>query len=1479
MSGGRICIVLLVISMSLSAVPLFASGPDAAGTPDPPSPSRAYGTSGGWPMFMADNNHTGHVSAPVPMDSSTLWSLTIAGLKPTNSPVVYGGLAFIGSGDTKVRGVDIDTGKVVWTVSSSGPVSATPTAYDGDLYFGSDDGYAYSFDIATQTRNWKVDLGATEIYSTPTVNAGMVLIGTHTLQYSNFFALRTSDGSTIWNLTMDGETNFWGFKSSAAVNGDRVYVGDGAGVLYCVDADGFADGNDGITSEPDASAPHADIIWRTALDSAIIGSPTLAEGFVFIGSSAGWYYKIDSSDGSELYKVRLGSGEYPSISTTPSYHNGTLFITSKRDRGAGLTGGSVYAIDTQTDAILWRFNITQTLIESSPVITNEYLFFAARDSKIYCLRTDPNRENERLFWSKDVGSPVTSTAAIAHGRIFIARPDPYGDGKLIAFGTPDPYVSSFDVSDSYMLEGEVVDLIIHLKNNGTVSTVCDLQFKATSLNYMEQELIGRINGVTVNAYDEVIVTIPWRAVKDFPYLDCSIIKAEPGNRLTSNDNMTVVVQVESAVEGYWTSAGGGPGQDGAARKSVDSNRTLWEKDYSFGWSGDQEGLWFDSFGGTGSPVSIGSTVYYVDPDGGLTSLYHEEDTLSPSIGWRYHNSSVRFLGRPALLVDREQSQAFPNKVFVVGDDDNLWAFDWIGFQDGKNDGPFIAEDSKGPEAGDVLWRVPLAHMADSPITVSAANVLLRDESGRIVAFDDDTGRIEWWYQAGTDAPFASSIWDVFVAKNDTVILLDAGNGSMERSIPLSGIVEGDILSIAFRGQNLIVTSEGGLALVDADPDDNADGRIDKKDLDEGIPDNLSLGRDIIWVHDLPEGPSTPPALDYPGGRIAICTDWTLVVISMSNGTAVAYLPLGGQPTGRIVSGDRSFYVMVGSSPCRLLAYRGTEQAVPEYIWSLDFNTSAPMGAPAISGGAMVISLAEGRIFSVGATNSAPVARIGRPLQGMLVFPDELIEIDASGSFDVQGDPLTYRWYLEGDDAPLYEGASPRANITIQGIGKVRLILRVMDDMRAYSEDSVNITVLKRVIEDYPNFVYNVWIHVSYGISDPNGKGYATFDVPEGATSDRRIVFLIDLDFKLLQQYALYKFEFANISISLSGKVFPIKMEMDRLGIFFRDEASGIWDRAPRTGHIQEDGTVYGNFTSLEKGTYALGILDNRVPDLRHKGMGEDIAKSVSGSGYDLRVEYRDLDGDEPKTFKLVLDNETSYSVSNDGFLKDYKTFTYFQASSVMLAPGIHTYFFEASDGSFTVKSRYYQLEIANQKPIIVLKSPTEPVGKGKVALFDATASYDPDGSPVEFSWDFDLSNGIQREEVKGKVDHVYYEVGIYTVTLTITDGVETAVKSITVTVIEDEKENETIDQTTLFLLLLAFVAILGVALAVFLVLTRKEKERPAGDVKTAGWACPECGVRADRGSSDCDRCGYEYDPNDFTSGSHGPRKGYLDNEM
>jgi hypothetical protein len=519
-----------------------------------------------------------------------------------------------------------------------------------------------------------------------------------------------------------------------------------------------------------------------------------------------------------------------------------------------------------------------------------------------------------------------------------------------------------------------------------------------------------------------------------------------------------------------------------------------------------------------------------------------------------------------------------------------------------------------------------------------------------------------------------------------------------------------------------------------------------------------------------------------------------------------------------------------------------------------------MGEGAISGSHMYLTLRNGLAISLGASNTRPVAVIDSPDDDGMIFGGETVTLDASSSYDPNGDSITYSWRLEGENERIYQGRSPLVLANITGVGRVKLQLTVYDDMRASSSTSVNLTILKRIRETHRNDHFETTAEISFGISEPNGIGSVQFEEADDYPDHPGIVQALSIQFRPIPRYAIYMHDWVNVSMDYLTK--ELGLHREKLGIYRLED--GEWMKAPRSGSDVERGVAWGNFSELEDTVYGLGILENSPPYLRHIIDEDYVGRTGNAPDYRFRVGYRDLDDDIPEYVRLSIGNE-KYDMSPSGFLPNLTGYRFYSVEGISLLPGPHSYHFEADDGFFITRTEDFDLLVENTKPVVEVVAPPSPQLVDTVLLFDASGSYDEDGDELSFSWDFDNSDGIEREKVGEKVDHTYDEEGVYTITVTVSDGVSEVKKEITLTVIEEEEEGSS-QWYVAAIILVSFILILLVAVVIVFNLSRntaKEREDLTRGLQDKPWTCPECGKEVYPGVSECPDCGYEYDPLDF----------------
>src|SRR5438128_723450 len=121
-----------------------------------------------WPMARFDANRSGASPESLPAALQLQWVRTFPKLEPAwpdqakmqfdvaYVPVVLGRTMFLGSARHDwVIALDTSTGDEKWRFFADGPVRFAPVAWEGRLFFASDDGHLYCLDADKGTLLWK----------------------------------------------------------------------------------------------------------------------------------------------------------------------------------------------------------------------------------------------------------------------------------------------------------------------------------------------------------------------------------------------------------------------------------------------------------------------------------------------------------------------------------------------------------------------------------------------------------------------------------------------------------------------------------------------------------------------------------------------------------------------------------------------------------------------------------------------------------------------------------------------------------------------------------------------------------------------------------------------------------------------------------------------------------------------------------------------------------------------------------------------------------------------------------------------------------------------------------------------------------------------------------------------------------------------------------------------------------------------------
>lgn len=273
-----------------------------------------------------------------------------------SSPAIWNGTVYVGSGDHNVYAIDASTGALRWKFATGNVVHASPAVADGTVYIGSWDRYLYALDAHTGALRWKFVTGDDrQIYNQVGI-AGSAAVADGSVYFgcrdSHFYALDAKTGALRWKRDENGS---WVIASPAIVGQTVVYTTSDERKFFVVDAKTgsvkFSIPQGAYSFSSPAVA--AGVAYYGSFDGKLYGvnvsTGEIVARFSTDASARELAAHVDKSgnlDMQSFYKeptldgVILGlSGVYKlgSIAGSPSLAGGTLFV--------GSTDGTLYAID------------------------------------------------------------------------------------------------------------------------------------------------------------------------------------------------------------------------------------------------------------------------------------------------------------------------------------------------------------------------------------------------------------------------------------------------------------------------------------------------------------------------------------------------------------------------------------------------------------------------------------------------------------------------------------------------------------------------------------------------------------------------------------------------------------------------------------------------------------------------------------------------------------------------------------------------------------------------------------------------------------------------------------------------------------------------------------------------------------------------------------------------------------------------------
>lgn len=290
-------------------------------------------------LFDTDNRKVFALDATT---GQTVWKVRASGGYEFFGLAVDGGRLYSLDSGGLLSALDVETGALDWSVALPDQYMFTspPTADDGVVYVGGSGsgGTVYAVDGATGDVSWTADV-ANGDHSAPTITPFGIVVGYACFQV---FALAPADGGLVWHH--DTSCSGGGGRTAAYFD-DRVYARDGGtGVVLHAASGGNAasftssvmpafSGSSGYFLEHGTLRARdlgtRDALWSFAGDGTLVSAPIVINKRVFVASSSGKLYVLQTDTGRRRKTFSLGA---PFV--TPDEHNAV--VLTDMNAGAGL---------------------------------------------------------------------------------------------------------------------------------------------------------------------------------------------------------------------------------------------------------------------------------------------------------------------------------------------------------------------------------------------------------------------------------------------------------------------------------------------------------------------------------------------------------------------------------------------------------------------------------------------------------------------------------------------------------------------------------------------------------------------------------------------------------------------------------------------------------------------------------------------------------------------------------------------------------------------------------------------------------------------------------------------------------------------------------------------------------------------------------------------------------------------------------------
>lgn len=310
-------------------------------------------------------------------------------------------LIVFGNQNGKIEALDEETGKPRWSYQTNGPIFSSPAEVNGEIAFGSADGFIYYLNDKGKLL-WKLKTGA-PVLGSPLIDNYMIYVGGS----DHHFRAISIEGKQVM---FEYDSLKGPVTSKPVLYNNILLFGAWDTYLYAYDLNSrqlkwkWSNGSSVINYSPAACIPvvHDDVVYIVAPDRYLTAIDINTGKTLWRTNEAAVRESIGiSADGKFIYGKTMQdtvvafyiNKEKPQLAWKMNVgygyeHTPSMLVEKNGKLYFGTRSGVVYCINPSSQKIVWAYKIDNSMVNTVNVLGNKQVIASTMDGKVCLLQEE-----------------------------------------------------------------------------------------------------------------------------------------------------------------------------------------------------------------------------------------------------------------------------------------------------------------------------------------------------------------------------------------------------------------------------------------------------------------------------------------------------------------------------------------------------------------------------------------------------------------------------------------------------------------------------------------------------------------------------------------------------------------------------------------------------------------------------------------------------------------------------------------------------------------------------------------------------------------------------------------------------------------------------------------------------------------------------------------------------------------------------------